>query len=120
MGVGRSKPEFDVKQYYGRWYEVARTPNPFQTNCQFSFADYVPAVFEPNGPLTVINTCFYRDLQTRETRSYTVVGQATLNTDKQLIVRFNYQSSTWESQFIPSTTSHYNVYWTDYINYSFV
>ena len=39
----------------GRWYEVARYPNPFQADCPGSIADYGPS--DVSGVLTVTNTC---------------------------------------------------------------
>ena len=60
-GGGKVRPveHFDVDRYLGRWYELGRYPNRFQTKC---IADVV--VFyarRPDGRLDVKNTCATAD-----------------------------------------------------------
>ncbi|QXT40417.1 lipocalin family protein [Gymnodinialimonas ceratoperidinii] len=50
-----SSASFDASRYVGRWYEVARYPNPFQADCPGAIADY--ALTETPGVLSVTNTC---------------------------------------------------------------
>lgn len=50
-----SSASFDATRYVGRWYEVARYPNPFQADCAGAIADY--ALSDSPGVLTVRNTC---------------------------------------------------------------
>lgn len=50
-----SAANFDAARYVGRWYEVARYPNPFQAECPGAIADY--GLTETPGVLSVRNTC---------------------------------------------------------------
>jgi len=47
-------PQVNLKQYAGKWYEVARYPNWFQRNCNQATATYTP---QDDGTITVFNTC---------------------------------------------------------------
>jgi apolipoprotein D and lipocalin family protein len=49
-----SSANFDPSRYLGRWYEVARYPNPFQADCAGSYVDYQAG---PVGQILVRNTC---------------------------------------------------------------
>jgi apolipoprotein D and lipocalin family protein len=51
----RVVPEVDLGRYAGRWFEIARLPNRFQSKC----ASEVTAVYtpRPDGRLTVTNRC---------------------------------------------------------------
>lgn len=51
----RVVPQLDLKQYAGKWYEVARLPNRFQRMCESN----TTATYElrPDGKITVINAC---------------------------------------------------------------
>lgn len=48
-----SAAAFDASRYLGRWYEVARFPNPFQSNCPGSIAEYAAG----DGEILVRNLC---------------------------------------------------------------
>lgn len=48
-----SAAAFDASRYLGRWYEVARFPNPFQSNCPGAIADYAAG----DGEILVSNLC---------------------------------------------------------------
>lgn len=50
-----SSANFDAARYVGRWYEVARYPNPFQSGCPGAIADY--GLSGTPGVLTVRNIC---------------------------------------------------------------
>lgn len=47
--------ELDLKRYAGRWFEIARLPNRFQTSC----AGEVTATYRlrPDGKIDVVNEC---------------------------------------------------------------
>ncbi len=44
----------DVNRYTGKWYEIARYPNWFQSSCASSTADYTA---NADGTIGVFNTC---------------------------------------------------------------
>jgi apolipoprotein D and lipocalin family protein len=44
----------DLSRYYGKWYEIARFPNQFETDCVGVTAEYAPRA---DGKIQVINTC---------------------------------------------------------------
>lgn len=44
----------DLNRYQGKWFEVARLPNRFQTNCFDSTAEYT---LQKDGKVKVINRC---------------------------------------------------------------
>lgn len=46
--------DFDLPQYLGRWYEIARFPNSFEKGCVAVTADYA---MRDDGQVSVINTC---------------------------------------------------------------
>lgn len=50
-----SSANFDAARYLGRWYEVARYPNPFQSGCAGAIAEY--GASDVAGVLTVRNVC---------------------------------------------------------------
>lgn len=50
-----SAANFDPSRYLGRWYEVVRYPNPFQSECPGAIAEY--GASDAPGILTVRNIC---------------------------------------------------------------
>lgn len=46
--------EIDLEKYVGKWHEIARYPNRFQTDCQCSTAEYA---ISNKGYVTVTNRC---------------------------------------------------------------
>jgi apolipoprotein D and lipocalin family protein len=46
--------QVDLKQYVGKWYELARFPNGFEENCEGVTAEYA---VRPDGRIDVLNTC---------------------------------------------------------------
>jgi apolipoprotein D and lipocalin family protein len=48
-------PEVDLERYGGRWYEIARYPNRFQTRCTGNVIVYYAT--RPDGRIDVRNTC---------------------------------------------------------------
>lgn len=49
----------DVDRYTGRWFEIARYPNSFETDCVGVTADYA---LMDDGRISVTNTCVEGDL----------------------------------------------------------
>jgi apolipoprotein D and lipocalin family protein len=47
-------PSVDLKQYVGKWYEIASFPQSFQRACTATSAEYVP---RDDGEINVINRC---------------------------------------------------------------
>ena len=48
----------DLNRYAGKWYEIARYPNWFQSNCASSTAEYTA---NADGTIGVFNTCLAGD-----------------------------------------------------------
>ncbi|WP_091736620.1 lipocalin family protein [Phenylobacterium immobile] len=49
----RPVPRLELSQMMGRWYEVARTPNALQRNCQAGASEWTPA----QGGFAVVQSC---------------------------------------------------------------
>ena len=47
-------PDVNLERYTGLWYEIARLPNSFETNCVQSIAEYS---ISDHGNFKVVNTC---------------------------------------------------------------
>lgn len=65
----------DLERYTGKWFELARFPNPFEKNCYFAEALYEK---NQNDTIKVINSCTQRATQKREV----VVGEARVTDTK--------------------------------------
>lgn len=100
----------DLERYSGRWFEIARTPNPFEQGCYTSTADYI----QEGDELVVINTCYYQDDTWTQN-----VGRAVPKPGG-LTVSFNYLLTAKAGETIPSFPGDYKVLWTDYQTFSFV
>jgi len=72
----------DLPSYYGRWYEVASTPQWFQAGCVRSHADYGPRA---DGTLSVTNTCKLPDGTFRQSHGYAWPTDAS---NRKLLVKF--------------------------------
>lgn len=46
--------QVDLDRYFGKWYEIARFPNRFETDCVGVTAEYAPRA---DGKISVINSC---------------------------------------------------------------
>jgi apolipoprotein D and lipocalin family protein len=44
----------DLSRYVGKWYEIARYPNSFESDCYNSTAEYTT---QSDGTIAVVNTC---------------------------------------------------------------
>ena len=90
----------DLKQYAGKWYEIARFPNSFQSDCVGDVsANY--AVRE-DGKVDVVNSC-----GTKSGKTKTAKGEAR---------RINSKSSEGklEVRFAPKALSFLPAVWGDY------
>jgi apolipoprotein D and lipocalin family protein len=81
--VLRTVPKLDLGRYQGKWYEVARLPNRFQSDCAGATAEYG---LREDGKVSVLNTCFTKDGEVRS-----IKGNATPidETNARLVVRFD-------------------------------
>jgi apolipoprotein D and lipocalin family protein len=51
--------QVDLKQYIGKWYEIAKIPNSFQDQCAYgTTAEYK---IDEAGDIIVINSCYKKD-----------------------------------------------------------
>ncbi len=90
----------DLVHYAGRWYEVARFPNRFQTDCaRETTADYT---VRPDGELDVINTCLRADGGRKQAK-----GRARL-------ARRDGPASQLKVRFAPGFLSWLSLVWGDY------
>jgi apolipoprotein D and lipocalin family protein len=92
-----SKALFEPQKYLGDWYEVARFPVPFERGCAGVTAEYGQ---DPDGRLTVLNTCRNLDGTTKST----IRGFAEVVGPGRLKVSF---------PTLPFGASDYWVLWTD-------
>jgi len=68
-------PSVDLNRYAGKWYEIARLPNPFQRHCASdTTATYT---LRPDGKITVVNAC-----RTAEGRIKSATGTARVASGK--------------------------------------
>ena len=52
--VPEPKKSVDLSRYLGRWYEIARYENRFETGCEAVTADYAR---QRDGKISVVNSC---------------------------------------------------------------
>jgi apolipoprotein D and lipocalin family protein len=65
----------DQSRYLGHWYEQARLPNSFESNCVRAEAEYA---LRPDRLISVVNTCQTADGRTRVARGRArAIGAAT-------------------------------------------
>lgn len=110
MGQAPSASPIDLNRYTGRWYEIARYPNPFERDCVQATADYI----REGQELIVVNTCYREDGRWRQSIGRAVPAQNDLR------VSFNYELSPTEGRRTVGFPGQYRVLWTDYENFSFV
>ncbi|XP_066295456.1 apolipoprotein D-like [Branchiostoma lanceolatum] len=100
-----TKANFDIRPYMGRWYELSKYPNSFQSG-ECGTAIYS---LEEDNTVTVNNTQIKDD-----GRSDTVIGQARDDPDSDIPGRLQVRFSSFQP---------WGSYWvvdTDYDNYSLV
>ncbi|HNO78311.1 MAG TPA: lipocalin family protein [Phycisphaerae bacterium] len=84
----------DIDRYTGRWFEIARYPNSFETGCVGVTADYA---LRDDGRVSVTNTCVEGDLD-GEVRTIEGVARVTDSaTNAKLAVSFffPFESDYW-------------------------
>jgi apolipoprotein D and lipocalin family protein len=86
----------DLSHYVGTWYEIARLPARFQSDCVASRAEYT---LLSSGKIGVTNTCRMRDGRERTVRGEAEVLDRTTNA--RLLVRFD----TWLAFFMPAPSA---------------
>lgn len=89
MGVMASTAELqtvshvDLERYQGKWYEIARLPNRFQSDCVGSTAEYR---VREDGKVSVLNTCTTGGDEVRTIRG---TAKPIDETNARLVVRFD-------------------------------
>jgi apolipoprotein D and lipocalin family protein len=92
-------PSLDLKEYLGKWYEIAKYPNRFQKNCAGdTTAEYIKT---PDGRIQVINRCKTEDGPFEEAKG--VAKRIGESGSAKLKVRF---APAWLS-FIPAVWGDY-------------
>ncbi len=86
----------DLPSYVGTWYEIARLPAHFQSDCVASRAEYA---LLPSGKIGVTDVCRTRDGRERSIRGEAEVVDRTTNA--RLLVRFD----TWFAFFMPAPST---------------
>ncbi len=76
----------NINKYLGRWYEIARYPNWFQTDCYAVTADYELA--EDGSSIKVTNRCKDRQLNGEMREAVGMAHIADSNTSAKLKVTF--------------------------------
>jgi apolipoprotein D and lipocalin family protein len=115
--MNETQPNFDIKKYLGKWYEVGKYPNPWETDCPLSTAQYtwLPDVRK----ILVLNSCLDMDRKViRES-----VGIARIpnpNDPSKLKVKFMDSFSEPKKLYESPYEGDYYVHWTDYDNFSIV
>ena len=96
----RVVPSVDLERYMGRWYEIARLPNPFQKNC----AGDVTATYTLLGEneIGVVNRCRDREGNMKESE-----GRARR-------ARLDGPTTKLEVRFAPAFLSFLPFVWGDY------
>lgn len=109
MGQSQSAP-LDLLKYSGRWYELARTPNPFEQDCRRVFSDYIQT---PQG-FVLVNTCFDEN---KNWRQGLAIGDPLFDGFR---VRLQYELSPSGGNYLSVPPGDYRVLWTNYTGFSFV
>ena len=102
-------PSVDLKQFQGRWYQIAYYPNTFQRQCVANTtADYRLLM---TGQVEVINTCGTADRGTSQ-----VIGAARVKPPKffGIPVAKGTDTSKLEVRFAPTFLAWLNAVWAPY------
>lgn len=107
---------FNIQNYQGRWYEIAKYYFPLEQGCTSATADYI--LQNNNNNIVVVNTCYRNNQPIKQNIG---LAQPTTTSGK-LLLSFNYEINFNNATGYPiqSPQSNYNVLWTDYRNFSFV
>lgn len=74
LSVPQPKKSVDLRQYVGRWHEIARYEQGFQKGCEGVTADYA---LRPDGSIGVVNRCRRPGSKISEARGRAKVVDAT-------------------------------------------
>jgi apolipoprotein D and lipocalin family protein len=97
--VVKTVPKVDLKQYSGKWYEIARYPNKFQKQCVGNTtATYTQ---KSNGKIEVLNECLKKNGTTERAKGDARIIDKTTN-------------AKLEVRFAPSFLSFIPAVWGDY------
>lgn len=88
----------DLKQYSGLWYEIARLPNAYETNCARNTAEYT---LKQDGFLGILNRCTKANGHTRESKGIARVNNSPGN-------------SILSTNFVPHWLRWTRLGWEDY------
>ncbi len=95
----------DLRQYLGKWYEIARLPAWFQKGCLQSTATYG---LDESGQITVLNECLMKDGK-RKSAS----GRASI-VDRQSQAKLEVLFDNWFSRVFPGLVK--GQYWILYVD----
>lgn len=86
--------QVDLKQYAGRWYEIASYPQRFQQGCHCTTAEYT---WHPKGYVVVENRCNRDSLQGKESyiRGKAFVEPGTGNAKLKVQFFWPFRGSYW-------------------------
>jgi apolipoprotein D and lipocalin family protein len=76
-------PRVDLERYAGKWHEIARLPNRFQSDCAGATAEYA---LRDDGKVSVVNTCYKEDGTVRDVKG---TAKRIDETNARLVVRFD-------------------------------
>lgn len=76
-------PRVDLERYAGKWYEIARLPNRFQSDCAGATAEYE---LRDDGKVSVVNTCYKENGTVRDVKG---TAKPIDETNARLVVRFD-------------------------------
>lgn len=105
-----TQKDFQIKDYLGKWYEIAKIPNPWEIGCKMSTAKYSEDWTDPNAIL-IENKCYDKQGLLIK-RSYGRAQIADINDASKLKIKF--------LDSFDKPESDYWVLKTNYHSYSFV
>lgn len=108
--VRQTQKNFDPIRYQGRWYEIARYPNPFEQDCYSAIAEY--KWNSDMNYLEITNICLNEKLKYKRQR-HAIARIKDPNNKSILSLKFI-------DGLFKSPESDYIVFSTDYDNYSIV
>jgi len=125
------QPAFDLEQYLGTWYEIAKTPNFFEIGCASAKAEYAQ---KTRTTVAVKNTCLGEDGRKksrtceeaggRGCRGFNNTVPPVINGEAVVVdpqypaaLRVRFPS---EPEFLPPNIPNYLVHSTDYCSYAIV
>ena len=96
---------FKVGKYLGKWFEIAKYPSFFETDCNGATAEY--RWNEKSKVVSVLNKCLINYVPKREIRGFAWIPNESCPSKLKIRFENNMEGDYW-------------VLWTDYCNYSIV